>query len=269
MSEQAVAQGPGPIVVHERDSQQTVLPARSGELTPMAMISLAIEKDAPIERLEKLMDLQERWEANEARKAYFAAMSAFRANVPTITKNKRVTYTSNDGTSETDYRHASLDHICDSVNPALSEQGLSYHWDTKLENQVIYVTCVVTHIQGHTAETTLSSVADKSGGKNGIQAIGSAVTYLQRYTLLAALGLSTEDQDDDGAAAGERGPQNEAQPSGVVNDAQVKAIMRALESKGIPVEEFCRRYNIERVTQLGEERFELALNTINKATKRG
>lgn len=228
-------------------------------MTPMAMISLAIEKDAPIERLEKLMDLQERWEANEARKAYFAAMAAFRANVPTITKNKRVTYTSNDGTSTTDYRHATLDHICEVVNPVLAEQGLSYHWDTKLENQVIYVTCVVTHVRGHTAETTLSSIPDKSGGKNGIQAIGSAVTYLQRYTLLAALGLSTEEQDDDGVAGGDRdqAEQQWAQPQGGITPEQAAKLRNALRVAGITEASFCRHraINIDYLEALPARRF--------------
>jgi hypothetical protein len=40
-----------------------------------------------------------------------------------------------------------------------------------------------------------------SGSKNAIQAIGSAVTYLQRYTLLSATGLAAKNGDNDGADA--------------------------------------------------------------------
>ena len=43
---------------------------------------------------------------------------------------------------------------------------------------------------------------DTSGGKNNIQAMGSAVSYLERYTLLAITGLSTKEMDDDGRGAG-------------------------------------------------------------------
>jgi hypothetical protein len=53
---------------------------------------------------------------------------------------------------------------------------------------------------GHSERTTLSATADTSGSKNSIQAIGSTVTYLQRYTLLAAVGLAAGG-DDDGQAA--------------------------------------------------------------------
>ena len=44
--------------------------AVSTAITPMDMINTAIERGADIDQLTKLMDLQERWEANEARKAY-------------------------------------------------------------------------------------------------------------------------------------------------------------------------------------------------------
>ena len=41
--------------------------------------------------------------------------------------------------------------------------------------------------------------------------MGSTVSYLQRYTLLAALGLATADQDDDGVATGGPIPASEQQ----------------------------------------------------------
>jgi hypothetical protein len=47
----------------------------------------------------------------------------------------------------------------------------------------------------------LRAGADQSGAKNSIQAIGSTISYLQRYTLKAALGLAAAN-DDDGKASG-------------------------------------------------------------------
>jgi hypothetical protein len=46
----------------------------------------------------------------------------------------------------------------------------------------------------------MNSGPDDSGGKNKIQAIASAKSYLERYTLLAITGLATKDMDDDGRA---------------------------------------------------------------------
>ncbi len=59
---------------------------------------------------------------------------------------------------------------------------------------------VLSHRDGYSEETTLSAAYDNSGNKNSIQAVGSAMTYLQRYTLKAALGLAVS-HDDDGKAA--------------------------------------------------------------------
>jgi hypothetical protein len=47
----------------------------------------------------------------------------------------------------------------------------------------------------------LAAAPDASGSKNAIQAIGSTISYLERYTLLALTGLATHDMDDDGQAS--------------------------------------------------------------------
>ena len=84
------------------------------------------------------------------------------------------------------------------INEALSEHGLSAAWETAQNNGSVTVTCKITHIMGHSESTSLTAAPDNTGSKNPIQAIGSTVTYLQRYTLLALTGLATYEQDDDG-----------------------------------------------------------------------
>jgi len=158
---------------------------------PVQMIREAIAKGADLEKLDKLLTLQERWEANEARKQYHQAMAQFKANPPKITKDKEVKY------KEVKYKHASLANVVDQITKELSKHGLSASWRTNQNGDVI-VTCMITHQMGHSEETSLSASADSTGSKNSIQAIGSTITYLQRYTLLSMLGLATGDQDDDG-----------------------------------------------------------------------
>lgn len=160
-------------------------------------INLAIETKADLPTIEKFMDLRERWEKNEARKAYNEAMTKFKANPPDIDKNRHVSYTTNSG-KKTEYHHADLFNVTDKISSELSKYGLSASWTTAQADKTISVTCKISHVQGHFESTTLSSSPDDSGGKNSIQAIGSAVTYLQRYTLLALTGLATRGQDNDG-----------------------------------------------------------------------
>ena len=183
--------------------------------SPAEMIRMAVAGKADLDKLEKLLSLQERYEANEARKAYHMAMAAFKANPPKIDKDKRVSFATSVG--KTTYNHASLANVTEKISAELSKHGLSASWATK-QNGAVSVTCKITHIKGHSEETTLSASADTSGSKNAIQAIGSTITYLERYTLLALTGLATYDQDDDGRTAG--GKPEVARPEAIIDKSK-------------------------------------------------
>jgi hypothetical protein len=161
-------------------------------ITPMAMLQMAVSQNADLDKLEKLMQLQERYEKNEARKAFTQALSDFKAVGITIGKDKHVKF------GNTEYNHATLGNICNILGAELSKYGLSYRWNTDQNEGKIKVTCVLMHVLGHSESVSLESGADSSGSKNSIQAIGSTVSYLQRYTLLAITGTATQEQDDDG-----------------------------------------------------------------------
>jgi hypothetical protein len=156
-------------------------------VTPNQLLQLAVETKADVAHLEKLMDLQFKWEANQARKVYVKALSNFRADCPIIPRTLKGYNSNYAGLSET------LEHI----KGLLSIHGLSHSWRTQQVDQVVSVTCRLTHVEGHYEETSLSAMPDTSGNKNSIQAIGSTVSYLERYTLFALLGLASQDMDDD------------------------------------------------------------------------
>jgi hypothetical protein len=189
--------------------------------TPSDLLRMAVEQGADIAKLEQLMALQERWEANQARKAFVSAMAEFKRNPPEILKDKHVAF------KGTEYNHATLGGICSVVIDALAANGFSHRWETEQpDSGMIVVSCVLTHSLGHSESTTMKAPPDNSGSKNAIQSIGSAITYLQRYTLLAACGLATNEiQDDDGRGAGKR--QEQPKQKHPLNESGFK---RALES---------------------------------------
>lgn len=162
--------------------------------TPAELLSVAVSQGADLDKLEKLMELQERWEANEARKAYERAINAFKANPPTVLKTKRVSY------SGTSYSHATLANVVDAVSKGLSEHGLSHRWEVK-QNGAVTVDCILAHELGHSERVSMTAPPDDSGKKNTIQQIASTVTYLERYTLMAITGLAAMDMDDDAKRA--------------------------------------------------------------------
>jgi len=158
---------------------------------PSRLLEMAIEKDADIEKLEKLMDLQERWEAKEAKKAFLIAMSKFQDECPELKKDKTVSF------NQTSYSYVPLGSIRNQIKDSLKACGLSYRWETDEKDGKIEITCVVSHIDGHSERNSMQAEKDASGSKNVIQQRGSTMTYLQRYTLIGALGISTADQDND------------------------------------------------------------------------
>lgn len=180
--------------------------------TPAELISEAVKGGADLEKLKGLLELQERWEANQARKAYHEAMAKFKADPPKIEKDKSVSF----GSGKAAYKHATLGNVTEKITKALSKFGLSASWRTK-QNGHTEVTCRITHILGHFEETALAAPSDTSGSKNAIQAIGSTITYLERYTLLALTGLATFDQDDDGWVAAGDTAIDETQKSNIVD----------------------------------------------------
>jgi len=163
------------------------------QITPMGMLEKALASGAGIDVLERLMALSERWQVNQAQRAFSEALSSARGTMPFITKSNQVSY----GAGKTQYKYEDLAYVIEQVTPSLSQNGLSFRWRTDSDTPgYVKVTCILSHREGHSEENSLSGPYDTSGNKNAIQAIGSVVTYLQRYTLKASLGVAAGHDDD-------------------------------------------------------------------------
>ncbi len=167
---------------------------------PMALIRLAVEGGAGIDQLERLVQLKRDVDTYAAQRAYTEAMTKAKAELPIVLpKTKAVK------AGSAQYKHAELGDICRAAVPILAKHGISHTWHTEQPDlKSVKVTCTLTHAAGHSESVSLWSPVDTTGNKNAIQAVGSAVTYLQRYTFKSALGIAEGGQDDDGQAAGRR-----------------------------------------------------------------
>src|SRR5690606_5138426 len=135
---------------------------------------------------------------DEARRAFDTAIAEAKGEIPVIRKNREVDFTSSKG--RTHYRYEDFAEVARTVDPILRRHGLSYRFRVASPpNEPVTVTCILAHREGYAEEVTLTAGRDESGNKNHIQAISSTVTYLQRVTLKAALGLAAA-EDDDGRA---------------------------------------------------------------------
>lgn len=192
-------------------------------MTPTDLLARAVQQDVDIDKLERLMDMEARWRESQARIAFERALAEFKADPPQIRKNKHVEFQTNKG--KTYYDHATLDHIVDVVAPALSKHGFSHRWSVDQGDAQVRVTCILAHRDGHHESVTMTAAPDQSGMKNSIQQIGSTVSYLQRYTLLAAIGLAPEGADNDA-----RDSETPRQPR--ASDEQIAKIRELLPKAG-------------------------------------
>lgn len=151
-----------------------------------------------VAKLEQLLAVKERWEANEARKAFNQAFSAFKADAVPILKNRQVTDGPLKGKS-----YAELFSVVNAVTPVLSRHGLSASWRvTKDEKDWIEVTCLLKHILGGSESVSMGGPPDVGGAKSAIQARASTISYLERYTLKAVCGVAEQGDDNDGNGGG-------------------------------------------------------------------
>jgi hypothetical protein len=159
----------------------------------------AANSGADLERLEKLMDLHERWEDRQALKAFNQAMSDFRSESMTILKTKYV-----DIPGGAKFWQAELGNICDEVIPKMSKYGLYQKWiPRRTESGEEEVSCVIVHALGRESEpTTIAAAPDKSGNKTDGDARTATRTRLQRYTFLMACGLAPKGMEAAAETAG-------------------------------------------------------------------
>ncbi len=222
-----------------------------GVKSPLEVIQDMAQKGVTPEVISKFLDQQERFEANQARKAYHVAMTNFKESPPEINKDKKVAY------KDVKYNHASLANVTKKINEALSKHGLAASWVTKQDNGQVTVTCRITHVKGHSEQTSLTAGPDNTGSKNAIQAIGSTVVYLQRYTILALTGLATYESDNDGGA-----------PMEYINEEEQQTILDNLHVVGGKIEKLLKYLGVDSLDKLPKSDLKKALSVIAAAKER-
>ncbi len=232
------------VIEHDQTSV-TPLPQPVRAVTPMDMIDRALVSGAAPETLERLLALQERWEAGQARKAFDAAIAEAKAEIPIVAKN---------ATGHNSKRYADFAAYAAALKPILAKHGLSYRFRTDQSDKIM-VTCILSHRDGHSEESSLSGPADASGSKNAIQAIGSTLTYLQRYTLVQALGLAAGD-DDDGKAGGIG--------EGAITEQQAAHLRKLIEETGTAIERFCTYMGVESIPEIPAGQYQRAVTSLEK-----
>lgn len=236
----------------------TVAQERPADLTPMQMLQMVVQQGADPAKMSQMMDLADRWEKKQAEKSFIAAMAEFKVEAPSIIKSKSVGYaTKGTNASSVSYKHSTLADVCDGAVSQMAKYGFSHSWKLdQSKSPLIKVTCVLTHRDGHSEERSLEAGPDTTGSKNSIQAVASTVTYLERYTLLAVLGLASKDQDDDARGAGEA-PE-------LLSEEQVANIKAMLTEINADMSKFLQWAQVSEISQILAKNYKAVVREIER-----
>jgi hypothetical protein len=170
-------------------------------LDPQALLAKAIETNAGIDTLERLVALAKDLRAIQAREAWYAAMAEFQRTCPPIKKTKQARIPTPRGSFT--YAYAPLDEIMSVVQPILGPLGLSVSWRAGVQDRQVIASCRVAHSLGHVEESGDLAmpivIAEDNRGASPAQRVAIATTYAKRYALMGILGLAPEDDDDGGS----------------------------------------------------------------------
>lgn len=214
-----------------RGEDAPAIPTSPHDVT--GLLQLALERNVPVETLERLVALHERVSDRAAAAEFAAALADFQNECPEIAKIAEAKIVTSAGGSFT-YRYAPLDHIAKVVRPLLHARGFSYTWDSRMEEKLLSVTCILKHVNGHQQSATFASPVESKAGMSEQQKYAAALSYAKRLSLVQVLGITTADPDTDGA---------NPEP---ITDEQVKELKKLAQDVAADEPKFLAYIGVER-----------------------
>lgn len=216
-----------------------------GELTPISLISKAIENKISPDQLGKLYDLQERFEKNEAAKAFSLALAQFQSRMPVVFKSRTAKV------KDWQYSFASYDDVMRDAAPILADCKIALSFSTEPAQGGIKVTCRVrhgTHFEDHTLTVPIPAMT-----VNDTQRFGAALSYAKRYALCAALNIVVSDEDDDASRQME-----------LVNAQDLAQLKELIEEKRADMERFMKWAGVKKLEEMTKDTWLKAMDMLRR-----
>lgn len=213
------------------------------------LMSVAAEKGMGLQDLKELFGLQKDIDARNARMAFSRALAAFRAECrqPEKTRENAQFSVTRNGVKRAS-RYSPLEEIDRVARPVAAKHGLSWTWDTVIDGELMHVTCKFFHEDGHMETSSVSMPYESKAGASPQQKYGSTQTYGMRYSLIAALGITTADDDVDGA-------ETEPTDAPKIDADQREELEKGIDLSGADREKFLAWLGVESLDDLPASRF--------------
>lgn len=231
------------------EEQRAAAPAvvQSESTAIISMIErAACDPNVDIDKMERLLQMQERVLAQRARAAFASALAELQQELPVVRER---------GRGDKQAKFALWEDLNEAIRPAMGRHGFSLTFRVGSNaGGKLSVTGVLMHRDGHAEETTMELPLDSSGSKNAVQAVGSSTSYGKRYVAMAILNITSTGEDDDGRAGG---------GAPVISDDQADEIRDLIKKHGVRIDQFLRFFKVESIPDLPATRHAEAVSMIN------
>jgi len=242
------------------------VPVQTEATAVMSLIERAArDPSVDMDKLERLMQMQERMAANRAKVAFDAALAEMQPKLPVIDRKGRIEVREKDnqgkrtGALQQSTPYALWEDINEAIRPILAEHGFSLTFrHGRSPEGLVTVTGILAHREGHREEDTFVLQHDSTGSKNAVQAVGSSNSYGKRYTAINLLNITTRGQDDDGKAAG---------APDTISEEQIGDLTALIESVGADKTRFLKFFKVEQLSELPAKRFHEAVTMLNAKSR--
>ena len=180
------------IIVPPERHQSIAVQQQGQEVNMLSTISrLALDPRCDMDKLERLIALQDRIEAKSALEAFNAAFAEMQCEMPSVEKRTQNTHTKK--------MYADLDDINYAVRPIMAKFGFGVSFKVKNNDGAVKIIGILMHKAGHREETEMILPLDKGAQRSAVQEVGSTTTYGKRYVMCALLNITSgDDVDNDG-----------------------------------------------------------------------
>lgn len=242
-----------------RPSQRSSAKSDAGSILG-AIMQAASNPEIDADKVERLMAMYRQIMADEAKRAYLAAFPDMQADLPVVNQNGQIEIREKGGSRVIQStRYAKWEDINEAIQPVLRAHGFGLSFRLSVaDDGKQNTTAVLSHRDGHQEETTVTLMHDSTGSKNSVQAVGSTISYGQRYSARALLNFQSrarEDRDDDGRAA-----------DGIetISEDQVMVLRDLAASVDADEKRFCTFMRIDNLSELPATRFNEAKTALQR-----
>ncbi len=174
-----------------------VAPATESAMMIQMIQRAAADPTVDVDKMERLMQMHERFVDRQASAAFNAAMVRAQQCIRPVVRRSLNT--------QTNSSYAKLEDIDQAISPIYTAQGFSLSFgtnDSPLAGH-IRVVCDVMHEQGHTKQYQMDLPLDSAGiagktNKTGVHAHGSTNSYARRYLTMNIFNVVMVNEDNDG-----------------------------------------------------------------------